>query len=93
MGNPLFHGRHIAVGNFIRIIMGLFFLFWAKPVLAQDAGVPDQQPTASAEALTAEEKEMAEMAEMLQLMELLENMELIENMDILGGEDTNEKKD
>jgi hypothetical protein len=81
------------VGNFIRIMMGFIFLFWAKPVLTQDSPVPDQQSTAYAEALTAEEKEIAEMAEMLQLMELLENMELIENMDILGGEDTNENKD
>jgi len=93
MGNPLFHGRYIAVGRFIRIMMGFIFLFLAKPVLAQDSAVTDQQPMAYAEALTAEEKEIAEMAEMLQMMELLKNIELIENMDILGGEDTNEKKD
>jgi len=81
------------VGGLIRIMMGLIFLFLAKPVLAQDSPVPDQQPAASAEALKTEEKEIAEMAEMLKLMELLKNMELMEDMDILGGEDTNEKKD
>jgi hypothetical protein len=81
------------VSDFIRIMMGLVFLFLAKPVLAQDSPVPDQQPPASAEELKAEEKEIAEMAEMLKLMELLENMELMEDMDILGGEDTNENKD
>jgi hypothetical protein len=81
------------VGGFIRIMMGLYLLFLAKPVFAQDSPVPDQQPAASAEELKTEEKEIAEMAEMLQLMELLENIELMEDMDILGGEDTNEKKD
>jgi len=81
------------VRDFIRIMMGLVFLFSATPVFSQDIQVPNPPPQASVEDVKTEDTEIAEIAEMLQLFELLENMELMEDLDILGGEDTNEKKD